>query len=465
MMLSYVAAFLVYYPITHAIEDEVGFINQALVWSKGVLSAEDAGFRNLADFVEANNGKHVGRRHPGRSLLIIPFLAAIGYRSIFLSGALIHLGLTLLAALILQECGKSPLWAVLVLAHPTLELYSRTIMGDTPAALCLLLALWFGLSRRSPGLLSGLALGAAALMRLQTLVVAPLFVVALAASLPRPVRWRETVRCGLAAGVITLGISIYNLRVLGSIFGFTEDAFFSLSFIPQNLEFYGLALAVIWPLMPVAVFFDRSRLRWFTLAVGGSMMALLLTYYFHDAAASAIETLVIGQRLLIPALPYLVISYAVVLDTALRGIIPRRLVAALSIIGCVVLCGSQWVVFRKHQQHLVHLASARDEVARVVPQGSLILSNRNLIKLFEVPVSGIASYRWREVDSFGTVLDHSLELREEKQPWFYAVLLRPGSRPPELAEYRAKYKMVLIPAVNADLIVYRGSSPAAETGP
>src|SRR5262249_26352880 len=131
--------FFLYYPATHGIEDEVGFINQALVWSRGAISAEGAGFESLQDFVGSGD-HHIAWCIPGRSLLILPFLALGGYEAIFWSGMIIHLGLTLVAGLTLQKLQRSPLLALLVLFHPTLSLYSRTIMGDAPAGLFLLLA-------------------------------------------------------------------------------------------------------------------------------------------------------------------------------------------------------------------------------------------------------------------------------------------------------------------------------------
>src|SRR5258708_37182647 len=145
----YLALFVIYYPPLCGIEDEVGFVNQAVVWSKGAVSAEAAGYQSMPDFVPAK-GRTVPWRNPGRSLIVLPFLA-VSLRSILVSGALVHVAIALTAALIHFRLGQSPLWAILVLCHPTLSLYSRTIMGDAPAALFLLLAVFVVLSRPKPG--------------------------------------------------------------------------------------------------------------------------------------------------------------------------------------------------------------------------------------------------------------------------------------------------------------------------
>src|SRR3954452_1485950 len=80
LMLAYAGLFAAYYPPLPGIEDEVGFVNQALVWSRGAISAEGAGLPpGLTDFTPVA-GRHVAARHPGRSLAALPFLMAGGVR-------------------------------------------------------------------------------------------------------------------------------------------------------------------------------------------------------------------------------------------------------------------------------------------------------------------------------------------------------------------------------------------------
>jgi len=66
--------------------------------------------------------------------------------------------MTALAAWLLARLGRSPLWAVLLLLHPTLAVYSRTLLADGAAGTGLLLAAlrsprprrWPGSGRDSP---------------------------------------------------------------------------------------------------------------------------------------------------------------------------------------------------------------------------------------------------------------------------------------------------------------------------
>src|SRR5260370_33934758 len=71
----YLTLFVVYYPPLCGIEDEVGFVNQAVVWSKGAVSAEAAGFQLMTDFGPAQ-GRTGPLRHPVRSWSVLPVLSA-----------------------------------------------------------------------------------------------------------------------------------------------------------------------------------------------------------------------------------------------------------------------------------------------------------------------------------------------------------------------------------------------------
>ena len=66
LLAAYLAVFFWYYPPTLGIEDEAGYINQAFVWMRGSISAEGAGYENLASF-EEYRGRTVSWCSPGRS--------------------------------------------------------------------------------------------------------------------------------------------------------------------------------------------------------------------------------------------------------------------------------------------------------------------------------------------------------------------------------------------------------------
>jgi hypothetical protein len=438
LMLAYTALFAAEYPPISGIEDETGFLNQALVWSRGAVSAEGAGFAHgLPDFI-AVNGRRLPARHPGRSLVALPFLVLGGTRATFASGLLLHLLTTATAGLLLEKLGRSPLWAVLVLFHPTLALYSRTIMADGAAGCGLLLA-GLGIVCGAP-VRAGVAVGVAAAMRYHAALALPL--VAASFVFPRTERssrpWRDAALCLLGGAAVGCVLATYNVAVYGTLNEpFTrERGYFSPAFVLLNTLFYGTVLLLIWPGMLIAPMLDTSRLRWFVRGSVVLFLGPLLFYYFHDVAAGWLETLVVGQRLIQIALPLWIVSYACVLTDMLaaprlRGLsdVVRTVVAPVI---CVGLLTGTALMFARHQHHLEGLREARDAFVSNVPGGSLVVYQGSLTKIVGTP-RDVPEYRFRALEFEGkpaedpAVLYRDLDHEHEHRPWFFAILHRqPG---------------------------------------
>ena len=452
---AYIAIFWAYYPPIAGIEDEVGFINQALVFSKGSISYEGAGYHQpLFDFIEVH-GRHVGWRNPGRSLMLIPFLALGGYHAIFASGALIHVLLVLVAGLILVRMKRSPLWAVLVLCHPTLALYSRTVMGDAGAALGLLLALYAVVACRRPGLCTGLAIGGAAVMRYQAGLALPFVAAAIALTLPIARPKLEGLKCLLAGGAIGLLIVLFNWYVFGNFVGRTDQGYFALEYIKPHTLFYGIALLLVWPLMLLAPAFDRSPQRTIVWALTLPIIALFIPYYYLDKRPSWVETLIVGQRLIQPVLPVWIVCYAWVIGERLAawGKLPR-LRLTIGLIGTAALIAVVGKIFHAHQHHLDELVAVRNVITEKVPNGSLLACNETAEKLFGVPQSD-ASYHLVLVNPKTFLHDPSPELEGRK---FFLALL-PHDSPTEfdnlIGPVVQRYKLQEIPTAAEGLRLYK----------
>jgi hypothetical protein len=442
-MLGYAALFAVWYPPLPGIEDEAGFVNQALVWSRGAVSAEgagfEAGFGDLADFTEVG-GRHVPLRQPGRSLLALPFLLAGGVRATFASGLLLHLATTALAALLLERLGHSALWAALVLFHPTLAIYSRTIMGDEAAGTGLLLA---ALALTSPsefaGIWAGLAVGLAALMRYHSGLVLPLVAAAFRFPTRRPRPARDALLCLLAGGAFGALLVAYNLFLYGNPFESDPHSHgaFSLRYFPGQAQFFAVALMIIWPGMLLAPALDRTPLRWLVRGVCAFFFVFLSSYYYHDKTDRWIETLVVGQRLLQVVLPLWIVSYACVLDdrlaTPVRRWLGGRAWEVLVALGCAGLLAGTGVMFRRHEGHLNRLRAVRDTTIAAIPEGSKVIWDGPFPKLFGIP-SNLPSYRWRPLLFHGAVMDQTWHIDEESRAWYLAVAPKvPGDALPDAA--------------------------------
>lgn len=455
----YLALFIAFYPPTHGIEDEVGYLNQTIVWSRGAISAEGAGFDHLHEFASLQ-GRQVCWRNPGRSAWILPFYAVGGLHAVFLSGAVIHLLLTLTTGLTFARLGHSPLFAALVLCHPTLAIYSRTVMADSAAALGLGLALLAFVSMSRPGLACGLAVGMAACMRYQAGLALPFLALALLGARGSQRPMRRAAACVLAGGAIGLGLMGYNWVLYGNLTGWVNQGSFALHFIPRNLAFYAAALAAIWPLMLFSMLLDRSLARWANRAICLPLFALMLAWHAFDQHSSWLYTLVIGQRYLIPVLPAWIVAYGTVVDSLLvcrlfrfSPVLPQIAVVG-SCLGLLLLLAA---IFDRHQNHLLVLMAARDEVAHNIPPDSLVIGNYHLAKLFAVPSSELPVYRWRHYDYSGTPIDHAAELHAEKHPWYLAIYPKtPGGEHPEiLRQYLARYRLTRIQTAHPGLMLYR----------
>lgn len=377
-MILFSALFLIFYPPKIAgIEDEVGFINQTIVWSHGAVTAEDAGFgSSVDDFVPsaARHGEHVGWRNPGRSLIGVPFFSVGGQAALPLVGLIFHLLIAWLSALILDHFTRRPAWAVLVLLHPTLALYSRTVMGDEPAAAMLMFALYVAACTKRSGAWVGACVGLAALMRYHAGACLPFICIWLWCS-DRRRRRTDAMFAALVGAIFALGIASYNVWVFGNPLGITTQGCFSLSFVLPNLVFYAVCLLALWPGMLFAPLLDTSRFRWLGLSVAIPTFATFVGYYFHDTSDSPIATLVVGQRLIQPMLAPLIVSFAIGLNRlASERLTARRFYGAITLITVVVTIGIG-LIFRKHQARLRDFLQVRNDLLSVLPRDATVFAN------------------------------------------------------------------------------------------
>lgn len=435
-ILAYCLLFFAFYPPIAGIDDEQGFVNQAIFWSRGAFSAEGAGLpTTLGDLVVVND-RHMPARHPGRSLVALPFYLAGGYAGVFASGAFLHVVTTLLAAATFRRLGLSAWWAVAVLFHPTLLIYSRTVMADAPAGMGLLISVFALAGRGGPNLrdlvLAGLGVSVAATMRHHAAAALP--AIALAAALRtgpgglamlRDASARKTaLRAGvivcLAAAVGSLPLIGFNLAAYGSIFDpFSSGrGLFGLRYLPEQLPFYAEALSLFWPLMFFAPVIARGPARGVVAGICGTFLALLGCYYFHDKAASRVQTDIIGLRLMQVALPAWIVAYGMAL-ARVGGLSPARLRGdarvraglawAAVILGTVLTTG----IFVQHQRRLTDLHERRQEILRLTPGGGFVLYEGVVSKLMGIARDDQPEYLFHPVTFLGVYSYTPAEIRAE----------------------------------------------------
>ncbi|MFM7319656.1 MAG: hypothetical protein ACKO85_12060 [Isosphaeraceae bacterium] len=381
----YLLIFLLFYPPICGIEDEQGFVNQAIFWSRGALSAEGAGLSiHLGDLMPIG-GRHLPIRHPGRSFATLPFYMAGGYQAIFISGIFLHAGLVLLASATLRRMNLPQNLALLVLFHPTLLIYSRTITADAAAGTGLLLAVYAfcqnGTITRRDLCLAGLGVGLAATMRHHAAAAAPGLCMVVYLKNSRP---KDCLLFALACLVSALPLLAFNLVAYGSLLDpFSAGrGLFSLKYLAGQLPFYAESLSLFWPLMFFAPFLLLNRQNAAIPAVCLSFLAMLGCYYFHDSSPSRLQTDIIGLRLMQVALPAWIIGYSQVVQR-FAPILARfhRLDKFTGILFLLMGSMLTFAIFDRHQTRLVDYAQRRQALLNSATSGGFLLTEGLVHKL------------------------------------------------------------------------------------
>lgn len=217
-----------------------------------------------------------------------------------------------------------------------LFLYAALIpMSDLPALTWTMAALYCSLEARNSwrwGLLCGLAVGVAVLVRPTNLLVA--LPVAAAIGL-RPRAWLAVGLGGLPAAAFLL---FYNWRVYGSPFLTGYNAVFSsfsAEFFPHNLAHFAHWIpALLSPLVLLAIaspFVAAARQRGFVVMVlWAATLVGFYVFYYHSG-----ETWWY-LRFILPAFPALILGGLVVLDAVARAASSRARWAATAFVALLV---------------------------------------------------------------------------------------------------------------------------------
>ena len=450
--ISFTILYFLFFPKTLGIEDEVGFFNLAFIWSEGFLKISESFFinENLQDFVKVNNW-YAPIRNPGRSLAVLPFfLFGIGKLS-FIGSLAIHLLLFLLGQKVLKILGLKTYWAFLFLLHPTLSLYSRTVMGDSFAGLFLLLSYYYYLKDRS--FLSGFSLGFACIIRAHSALLLPsLFFM-----------WAYRHRNHMSHLIkFLIPIALCGFSLIGYNYHIYENPLvspgkmgtFSLGFFPTNFPFYLISLNVIFPFMLVLPLFEKEKRREF-LALVIPFLIFFSCYYFFDKRVRFFETLVIGPRLFQVALPLLIAFYIHAFSKIFKNI-NVKIFSAMAILAMVFGLIGNIAIFWKHQNYLNQFVSVQKEIENKVPKGSTIVGNSTFRKLFAVPVFNPNKYSMSPFNFMNELIKGDVRL-EGKREWYLGLLKKNFTDDFEVLtnEYRKHHKLEKIPTKNSKLELYK----------
>jgi hypothetical protein len=327
----WVAVIAATWPSALSFGDEVGYVAQAKLFLAGHVH-----------YIPSSPGAWVSSPHGlvnkyplFHSLLLTPFIAATP-RAAFAVAVMAAIVLAATARQILKSWGKSPLWALLVLAHPTVVILARTTMADVPQAAAVLAGWWalrrgraaatvlwlaFLVAIKPTGAVLGLALVAGeALANLGALRARD-------AATWRRFGWAAA---GGVAGLIVV-LSLNRLST-GSLWfaylsGLESTPKFWYRHFPERAPAYVALLLLNPPLLIMGALPYWRRRELGPLALSLGYVALMSFYFFIDTAPTRLESAVLAPRLVLPSVALLLVGYGAWLE----GLLARRAPASFAL--------------------------------------------------------------------------------------------------------------------------------------
>ena len=370
LSLAVAGLWIVWYPPAIAIEDESAYLAHARILARGELTGNRPTDMTLS-MVQTANGA-VSKFPPGQPLLLAPTQFGRFWRTGFMVGLMALLGITWLTATLLQRDGRSPLWAALVLLHPTLVLYARTLMSDVTAALVLTAGFAWSDMREPRPFRAGLAFGLGPLIRTAIVPVAAALGLLFVLRLARANRWRDLAFAVGGAAVPLVALLFYNAYVFGSPFESHSpvSTFFDWSTSHQRAIFYAVALNLLWPALAIGVIMSRHRRRVEAQLILAISYVFFVGYYFVDRRYGLPADFVIGLRFFVPILPILAIVYAERIESWMPQFAKRPPLIAGTIVMVMV---ANITLVARHQGFLRETATRRDIAVQAAQEADFVV--------------------------------------------------------------------------------------------
>lgn len=421
--LPFLLAFLAWYPPLWTYLDENIYVGIANTLRHGTLYADQAGIQ-IPFF--AWNGHHWVSKYPLGMPALIALFSFVSWKTIFLIGPLAALAAFGLMARWLRFEGLHPWYAWLLLYHPALVFYSRTLMAEV-VCLALILAAFYAF-RRERFFLAGLLAGFVPHIRISSFLILPILA---AGGIP----WKglpaaRRVALGILPGLTLL--LLYNAATTGSLwvspYKLVGQEPLSWAYLPSNLGRFSQSLFLIYPLMPVALFTGWRRFPLPTVCV-------LIFLLFHACVPPSWITgnqwsawpqeCILPARYLLPVVPLFLLLYADLLDRIFRFLKqpPARWLAAGLLFA--LLPGNAFLHAR-HQHYLLQLRRLQDAVYETVPEDAALFANYDALRLLN-NIRGKQS--WELTPDLSRLSARLSALAPEKLVFYLDVEQHQGNRP------------------------------------
>lgn len=321
---AWVAILALTWPRALSFADEVGYVARAKMLIEGHLAYVP---HSPGIWASSPDGP-VGKYPLLYSLLMAPIIAGAP-RAAFVVSVVAAIVLAWTARSILISWGKSPLWALLVLAHPTIVILARTAMADVPQSAAAVAA-WWALKRgRARATVAWLVVLVA--LKVTGPVLAFGVVAGEAISSHRALRARDAatwrrLAWGAAGGVLgfVVLIALNELSTGRMWFAYDQSLLglppFSLRYLPKRLPVHALTLLLAPPLLVAGAWSYWRRRELGPLVLCGGFLALMCVYVWSDTGVNRVETIVLSPRLILPVVAFLLIGYGAWLDDLVRRV-------------------------------------------------------------------------------------------------------------------------------------------------
>jgi len=361
--------FFLFYPPTYGLVDEAAYLTTVFAFQKGTIFYDQAGIVQAPMAVRVAE-HNISKYPPGNAVLLLPF-SLLDWRLTFVRGYIMMvIGLWIFSQL-LSHYRLSSIYALLFMFHPSFVLYSRTIMSDLPTAILTLIGVYFFIRRKN--FIAGVFMGIGISIRYPTLFIA----ITLGSILPFKREWQYLAKFILGMGISIIPLILYNLIGAGSIFGpiagYGSDISFNFNW--QTFKTFFLLLIIIYPLLLIIPFFSRMKEKWLFIVPVSIFIIFYSFQSFVDTGHNFFESLIRGQRYMLPVIPLLLIPYFSVIDSI--GVI-KKIILPIAIILLLIL---STIVQHRHRQFLREQVYYQKMLYAYTDNANVVICNKDIHEL------------------------------------------------------------------------------------
>lgn len=395
-----------FYPLNTSIVDETAYLSMAYTFQNGYCFYDYAGIES-APAAAVVNGHLISRYPPGNSILLVPF-AKINWKWSFIRNYILMISGYIIFIIILKHFQLPLYYALLFLFHPSLVLYSRTIMSDIPATIFCLAGLLFLIKKRI--LISGLFFGANVAIRYPVIIIpATLGLIFLYKK-----EFGDVVRFAIGIFIGILPLLLYHLFCFKSIIGPLNKNLIGISAtnLPTMLGQFLIFLNILYPLLLIIPFMSKLKEKYLFIAPAILFLLFFSLQYYIDTGKYFYESIIRGQRYMLPIIPFLIIPYTEVLNRI-------KYLKRYHLFCFIILIILSAVIHYKHQLYLKQQLDYQNKLYKYTENVDLVICNKDIYELLNPFVKPI---HWITFESEGKI--SSVNIPANNKKIYFACLAR-----------------------------------------